>query len=655
LPSTIPQSAAPSNLLPQQPVPPAAQSPFTGQFYPGGAMRAGVNPAFPQFVPLAPLPLAGGVSGLYPQPQAAAPGSTAAGPTAPQGTAAQGTAAQTAAPQNAAPQTMAPRHPLPASGGTFLDDVLNGPRRGGSSPMDGVFGDSAMATQAATPRRSRSQGSRTILIGGALGVVVLLAAGLVVVVVLNQRGPTVAVSDSADNGSNEPSSAQPGPSATKTTGAPKKSGEDAPSSKNPGPAVPANASASIPPVAPAPKNPADAKPPAVTPPGLTALVLQPTRPATSAPSPAKPPAVDPVKAARLNRLLTDARHKLAERDLADANRLMADAKTLAVTPEQTDRVQRMSTLVRYVGEFWGAVNDAMKGLKPTDEIEIGTDRAVVVEKDEQSITIRMAGGNHHISIGEMPGGFAVALANRWLDPNKPENKVFIGAFYAVDLKKSDRLDDAKRLWTEAAAAGVSDGTYLLPLLNNEPTDGDMAGVEMDSLPPVPDSKAIDHAEQKVRQEFDDDMVAATTPAKQAELIRRLLDAADSSGDNPVRQYVLCVAARDMAAKAGQPKQMIDAIDRIAREFRIDALDMKADTFTNFPPTTAAGGREITRAALALVDEAVGAKRMALASRLAQVAVAAAQVSKGSDLIKRATQRSKEIEALAKKKMAADPR
>jgi hypothetical protein len=683
MPGMAPPGAAPQ----QMPQPPMPQQPFGGQFFPGGPMPPAMNPQLPFPFPrppaatgqFAPMPFAppGAMPGYPPQP-GTMPGF--AGNYPPQ-------AMPPAMPQ----QPMMPQPSqgsAPTAGGNFLDDVLSGPSRGDSSALDELgFGDALQAPQAVgqwpsgnpaqpmaapaapvgfeqapqqsfeqaeydpaggeTTSRHRpsarpQQGSRMMLIGGALGAVALLAAVLVTVMIMKQKEPAVAVADPTDNGSTEPTVPHPAVTRPKPPLPHPKPPEPA---KNPSNTAPT-------PEPPKAKTPSGVKPP---PANLnnkpTPLVMQPTGPDPSKPKPPKPPAVDPAKAARLAHLMVDIRQKLAERDQDGANRLIADATPLAVTPEQTDRVQRMAALVRYVGEFWGAVRDAMKALKATDEIEIGSDKAIVVDRDDQSLTIRMAGGNHHFTLHEMPGGLAVALADRWLDPNKPENKIFIGSFYAVNPKSDP--DDAKRLWTEASAAGVADGAFLLPLLNPEPAVADMPAGQSDSLAPVPDRKDVDRITVKVKEEFDDAIVKATTPTKLAELIQKFFDAADAS-DDPVRQYVLYVEARDTAAKAGRAKLAIDAIDRIAKEFRVDALDMKADTFSNYPPTTAAGGREVARSALTLVDEAIGAKRVALASRLAQVAVIAAQVSKQNDLVKRAMQRSKEVEALGGKKMASDP-
>ncbi len=363
--------------------------------------------------------------------------------------------------------------------------------------------------------------------------------------------------------------------------------------------------------------------------------------------PAKPiaPAVDPAQVARLNHLLTEVRQKLTARDQADANRLIAEAKSLATSPEQTDRVDRLATLVKYVGEFWGAVGDALAALKVADEIDVGTTKVVVVESDKQSLTIHLGSGNRHFTIHELPSGLAIALANRWLDPNKPANKVFIGSFCAVDPKLPDGADTARRMWTEAAAAGISDGQYLLPLLKSGAADSGSSAEE--ALPPVPDFDAVARATAKIRTEFDSSIVAATTRNKIDEAVRKFFVAADASED-PVRRYALCVQARDMAASAGRAKLVVDAVDRIARDFRVDSLDMKAQTFAANPATNEEAGREIARTALKLIDQAVAEKRMDAAARLASVAVSAAEVSKGSQLLREANERSKEVAALAGK-------
>ncbi|HEX3999343.1 MAG TPA: hypothetical protein VHX65_12395 [Pirellulales bacterium] len=725
-PGTAPSAAMPPHALQQPPVPQQAMPhPFPGPFFPGAPIPPGGTPQFQQFpaaatgMPssfpqsMAPSPYAappmspGAMPGFFPRP-GAMPGAANFPPRF---------AAPIPAPQQAAAMPPAElQQPSAAGAANFFDDVLSGPARGGSSPLDELgFGDSAAAapsmpqrpaqppadwqasgfpqpaamparpdgfepasvpvnqafdpSAADTMHRPRTSGrpkqnSQTLLIGGALGAVLLLAGGLIAAILLRQHDDkTVAANDPISTTSSD--STYPGqhPLATPGSGTPKLPGTNSANPKTTPPTGPKatepNGNASMPKQPPT-KAPAEKKPDTKIPVPPARLVLQPTpdasstRPAQPTPAKPKPAAVDPAKAARLNHLLVDVRQKLAERNQDEANRLLADAKGLAVTPEQSDRVERLGTLVKYVGEFWGAVRDALAGLKATDEIDVGSTKVVVVDRDEQSLTIHMGSGNRHFNLKELPSGLAIALANRWLDPSKPANKVFIGAFYAVDPKLlGDDPEAAKRFWGEAAAAGVSDGTYLMPLLNPEPANAAMPGSDAGSpLPPAPSADALDRATRKVRDEFDDAIVSATTATKLDELIQRFFDAAESS-DEPARRFALYVQARDVAAQAGRAKLTVEAIDHLAQNFQIDALDMKADTFSNNPPSTPEGGREVARAALTLADEAVAAKRLPVASRFAQLAVAAAQVSKGNDLIRRAMQKSKQLEE-AGKKMASDP-
>ncbi len=243
----------------------------------------------------------------------------------------------------------------------------------------------------------------------------------------------------------------------------------------------------------------------------------------------------------------------------------------------------------------------------------------------------------------MPTGLAGRHVACWFDAKKAENKVFLGAFYAVD-PKSDPAD-ARRLWNEAAAAGV-DVKSLLPLLDPEPADAGAPTTAADLLIAVPGPRLIDRAEQRIKDEFADAYAAAANDGKRVELANRLLAAVDAAQAAP-RRYVLLREARDLAMQAGHPQLMADAVDRMARLFRIDALDMKTDLLAAHSPDGLPAARETVRVALALIDEAQDAKRLSVASRLAQIAVSAAQMAESSELLKRATQRNQQIDKLLK--------
>jgi hypothetical protein len=78
-----------------------------------------------------------------------------------------------------------------------------------------------------------------------------------------------------------------------------------------------------------------------------------------------------------------------------------------------------------------------------------------------------------------------------------------------------------------------------------------------------------------------------------------------------------------------------AIDRIAADFEIDALDFKAETLWSISENTEwpEALKDISRACLALVDEAAERDSSQLAERLALLALEAARKAEDIDLTK----------------------
>jgi hypothetical protein len=179
-----------------------------------------------------------------------------------------------------------------------------------------------------------------------------------------------------------------------------------------------------------------------------------------------------------------------------------------------------------------------------------------------------------------------------------------------------------------------------------PPDSPMATSSESGPLPVPRADALDRAERKLRAEMEPEFAAAAKPSEKAELAKKLLEQS-ASGNDPARRFVMQRAARDLAAEAGQPAMMIQAVDQMAAQFRIDPLDMKADTLAAFPPKSITTGRTWGEAALKLADEAVAAGRQALAGRYAQIAIAAARTANSVDLLRKAQKRAKEIQDAAK--------
>ncbi len=218
--------------------------------------------------------------------------------------------------------------------------------------------------------------------------------------------------------------------------------------------------ATAPPAAAPPTTP----PPTTEPPA----VVKPVDPPKTAapPEQPQPKPTDPAEVAKLKKLLVDVRTKLGERKPDDAKKLLADAgKISANAAELQPLVDHHAALAHYVGEFWGAVHDAVNGLNATDEIDVGSTKVVVVDKSADSITLHIGGQNRKFKIDQLPIGFVVAIASHWLDQKDPRNKLPVGAFWFVEPKGS--VAKAKQLWGEASAGGVAEVNALLPLLEGE--------------------------------------------------------------------------------------------------------------------------------------------------------------------------------------------
>lgn len=186
-----------------------------------------------------------------------------------------------------------------------------------------------------------------------------------------------------------------------------------------------------------------------------------SKPAITAavPKPADPP-VDPAQKARFTEELVAARKALGERNSQAAKEHIDAAVKLAASGEQQDLAAGIQALPKYVDGFWEAVREGQNGLEEAGELKVGNTFVSIVEVGKGRLTIRANGQSRRYPLDELPAGLAVAIANRWFD-DRPDNKVYVGAFYFVDPRTD--VAEAKRLWEEAAGAGV-DVKRLLALL-----------------------------------------------------------------------------------------------------------------------------------------------------------------------------------------------
>jgi hypothetical protein len=162
--------------------------------------------------------------------------------------------------------------------------------------------------------------------------------------------------------------------------------------------------------------------------------------------------------------LKEIRAALAARDLpAIKTKLEAAAKLKGDAAYDTE-LFRLEQLGTYVTQFWQAVDRAGKTMQATDirELKIGDTIGAFVEYENGTLVIRINGQNRSYTRQTMPPKVALVMAEHELDPKAAANKVFFGAFAAMDAKGDRKV--AKQYWDEAAVAKI-DVKHLLPEFN----------------------------------------------------------------------------------------------------------------------------------------------------------------------------------------------
>lgn len=312
-------------------------------------------------------------------------------------------------------------------------------------------------------RRDSSQGLVTVMAAVVGGAAIVACLGFIANERHNARMAEVAVA--ATNGHAESRSAEKGtkaPRASSTT--PKRN--PSPETKQPTQPGPRSTAPTAPPMPPSKSMPtaetASTEPPkASAAPAPTADAPAPSQPSpitnpASDTSPSAPPAADPKEAKAVAEALTKARTAMSKRDVEGAGKEIDLALVETSAVDLVAKIENEKALHHYVDGFWGAVRDRIAGLQGGEELPVGKQVIVVVERRGDRIIIRDRGANKTYGVRDMPAPLAAALAQSWLKKDDPNSAVFVGAFWSVDAKGDAKrgrqiLEDAKKNGSEAAA------------------------------------------------------------------------------------------------------------------------------------------------------------------------------------------------------------
>ena len=180
--------------------------------------------------------------------------------------------------------------------------------------------------------------------------------------------------------------------------------------------------------------------------------------------------------------------------------------------------------------------------------------------------------------------------------------------------------------------------------------GLLAGAQEASkkLPP-PAAQALDKSKALIFDIFKEDLAAAKDPEGLLKLASFLLQQARDPKDDPSNRYVLFQMGRELAAKAGDASLSLSAVDDLAREFDVPALDLKAETLSIVVAATSSpeSAKNLVSIAVPLIADAIEADNFAAAKALGKVAEEAARRSRAVNLVFGMQKKNEEIRLIEK--------
>jgi HEAT repeat protein len=143
--------------------------------------------------------------------------------------------------------------------------------------------------------------------------------------------------------------------------------------------------------------------------------------------------------------------------------------------------------------------------------------------------------------------------------------------------------------------------------------------------PVPSGSDVTAALAKVKEVYKDSYTQSR-PAQKQSLAKRLLKEGLATKEGPALQFTFIREARDLAADAGDPNLVVQAVDELSKRFAVNGIEAKAGALERArrAPGRVAPPHELAETALALVDPAIATDEYVIAERLLLVAVAEAK-------------------------------
>ncbi|NQT36988.1 MAG: DUF1080 domain-containing protein [Planctomycetes bacterium] len=165
--------------------------------------------------------------------------------------------------------------------------------------------------------------------------------------------------------------------------------------------------------------------------------------------------------------------------------------------------------------------------------------------------------------------------------------------------------------------------------------------------PVPGDAARQTAVTLIEEVFGEKIADARTSAEKSALAGQLLQEAGKATDSTNR-YALLRYACDKATEAGDADTALQAVDRMTRDYDVDAYKLQGRTLFQAAQSARlpAHWRAITLRGVTLIDQAVERNDFAAAEYLANLCRDAARKARDGELVKQAASRGEEVAEIA---------
>jgi hypothetical protein len=161
-------------------------------------------------------------------------------------------------------------------------------------------------------------------------------------------------------------------------------------------------------------------------------------------------------------LVSKLRLAQSDRKFDEAKKASDDLAKIAAMPGADPSLAAEVELAKYSAQFWTLVSKGMATFSGTEEIMVGDELIVVIEKTPKTLICRIRGRRSEFTLENMPAALALAIADMTSDKSAAGYDLAVGAMHFT--KKPSDAKKAKECWEAARAKSAKSADLLLTLM-----------------------------------------------------------------------------------------------------------------------------------------------------------------------------------------------